>query len=296
MGMGAFGVEIPDNLNDESAPDNTSANPEVTESAPVVDPEVKETESQEPQITDLASLERFRFGDKELTRDELKSLIEGQSEQRPVSEEKAKFEENFPYDLAAVVKDPKRFAEFSQLYPREFVQRAESVLKRYGIETAQREPAPGAQNLEEVTKQFPWLKSILGDLDSLKGTIKSYEEQKKSLELEQTSAWLDKNFDKFSKKYPDADNRLVNLALSEAAKKGSKITEMIIEKAFKKDHDERNARWEAKYKSKVEEQKTANFKARDMGAGGQVPSAAAQQPRTMKEARQSLMNAIEASH
>jgi hypothetical protein len=285
-----FGVEIPDNFGaPESASSAGSAGaadtaPEGAANTAAESPAaVTKPESQEPQVTDLDSLERFRFQGRELSKDDLQKLLSGESGAKAESDN-ARFDQNFRYDLATVLEDPSKLAAFRQIYPPEYVQIVERALKAQGL-TATASPSQGQPNAKQET---PPADPRIARLEKI---ADQWEAAQKEQRVSQITQSLDKSFDKLSKKYPDADPEVINSRLfamrqmgQELQTKDGKLREDIIEKLFKDDHTKREQAYEAKYSQKVEAQKRANSQARDVGQGGSASSPAPQRARNIKEA------------
>lgn len=288
-----FGVELPENFDapkDAESPKGGDAPAGAANDAAAPAPAGKETARTEPQASDLDSLDRVRFRGKEFSKEELENLLLGQ-EQRQETDNK-KFDENFAYDLAAVMKDPSKLAQFAQIYPATYVDRAKFILEQNGTSAkaasqtnGQSEPKPGDPRFDEM-----W------------STVQEWKQHQKESRIQNYTQQVDSTFEKLSAKYAEADQEVINSRLQAILAQGANIMDSkgnldskVVEKLFKQDHDARTARYEAIYRKKVDAQKTASTNARDMGRGGAPASTAGSSPRTIRGATENFMRDIEAS-
>lgn len=258
-----------------------------------------------PEIPDLDKLERFRWKGKDLTRDELeKAYLRHEDYTRKVSQvsEQRKYAENFEYDLAKVVENPALLGEMKKVYPAQFVKIAESVLNRLPSKRDEVASAPNDlpnQNFEseKITSLEAQLQRALEQVEELTGWRSGIDAQVQQANLAKAEAQIDQWFDKFGKKYPEADPEIVNakaIYLSEQLKESGKpFTETELEKLFKAEHERLEARYAERYRTQIEKQKAAASKGQDMGAGGGVPSAPAKQAKTLKEATKLMLDDLE---
>lgn len=276
----AFGVELPESF--EAPPASAE-----TGSPNGAAPDNKETKTSEPQVTDLDSLEKFKFQGRELTREELTELV--QKAQQPQESEASKFDRAFRLDLDVVLKDPNRLNDFKSVYPPEYVQIVERLL-------GQRNTTPtSGQNAVDAAPKDP-------RFEEMYSTVQEFKAQQKEQRVQSFERQLDTSFEKLSKKFPEADPEVINsrcLALSQQGvqltDKAGKIQDAVLEKLFKQDHDKRAAYYEQKYRAKVDAQKQANSRSRDMGTGGSVSSPSGKQPNTLKEATAALLADLNAA-
>lgn len=229
---------------------------------------------------------------KDYSKEELEKMLGIESQ--PVAQNNQKFDDNFGYDIATLLKDPTQFAKFAQIYPPQYVERAKQVLQANGVNPNQptNQPAPKPND--------PWSDPRI---QKLLETADRFETMQKEQRIEAIGQKLDTSFDKLSAKYPDADKNVVNWYLQGLAHKGISLLDakgnlqtQILEKLFKADHEARNKAYEAKYQAKVKAQKTMNAKSRDMGSGGSLASVGGSQPRTIKEATKQVLNDLRASN
>lgn len=286
-----FNVELPETFgSDASASEATPDTAHEATDKPAAETAAQETkpETNEPQITDLDSLERFRFQGRELSKDDLQKLLTGATDAKPESEH-AKFDLNFRFDLAAVLESPSLLAKFRQIYPPEYVQLAERALKAQGVQPAQ-DASKATTDAKPADPRFEEVYQIAQEW-------KSAQREQRVSEIKSA---LDSSFEKLGKKYPDADPEVINSRLFAMRQQGvelrtkeGKLREDVIEKLFKEDHAKREAAYEAKYRQKVDAQKRANNQARDVGKGGSASSPPPVKPRTIKEATAAALASLE---
>lgn len=222
------------------------------------------------------------------SKDELESILGIKTEPQKVDTKK--FDDNFGFDIATLLKDPKQFGRFAQIYPQAYVERAKQILAANGIN-------PNAQPTMTTKPDSldPRIQRALEIADR-------FEAMQKEQRIEAIGQKLDTAFEKLSQKYPDADKNVVNWYLQGLAQQKVNLMDekgnlrmQILEKLFKSDHDARNAAYEKKYRSKVENQKKVNLKAQDMGSGGSLSSVQGKQARTIKEATNAILADLRAS-
>lgn len=283
--MPPFGVDLPDNLGESTAaPDSSSTSPD-TGGAPVSTEKTAGTGTADgkPSITDLDKLDRFRFEGREWSRKELRdAYLRREDYSRKTAElaETRKYADNFAADLRTVIKDRARFAEFQRLYPREFVERAQEVMANLREAGGTEQTKPNDPNGERI--------------QALEGKIQTYEQRQEAQEIEKLQLWIDNQFATFSKKYPDARQKEVMGDAEILARQGTKITPQVLEKLFKASHGEINGAWEARYKEKTSKQINAGKEGRDVGPGGGTPGEAPKTPKTFKEARELMIQDLQA--
>lgn len=268
MGSNGFaGVDL-----DSVAPQQNSE-AKAEETASPTSSQTEAAESQAPDTVDLDKLERFRFSGQDFTRDDFqkkwKEMESGNlrhsdytKKSQEVSEAR-KYADNFDADLQAVIDNPQLIEQLKQIYPANYVAVAERVLNRVGDknEVAGTAPAP---------KLPPEMEQALGEIREWK---KGVQEQT----IAATKSQLDSEHDRLGKKYPYADPDVVDVRVQHALDKGEKVTRenlgKILENAYKMHHEAVESRIKLQSKAKVEEQVKAGREARDVGAGGAIPSA-----------------------
>src|SRR5574343_228178 len=134
--------------------------------------QVSETPKEQSKYIDLDSVERFKFNGKEWSPKDLKNSIMAHADYtkktQAMAEEK-KYSENFPYDLASVLENPKLFDQFKQLYPPQYVKVVQDKLSRF----------LSVEQKEEVKQQGlpPEVLAKLEKLDLLESDVKSLKEK-----------------------------------------------------------------------------------------------------------------------
>lgn len=300
-----FGVQLPDNMESSIESTGNSSDSQSGGAGTVPAPEIvtkdarpaEITETGTPQpaptrqqleqaLTDLDKLERFRFGGREWSPKELKSATMLQSDYTRKTQELTetrKYVDNFSVDLQTVLKDPAAWGQFQKVYPKEFVAIAKEILDNRVREAAPQQNADPSERPDPYAKRFERIEGVLGN----------WEKAQHQAEVEKTEAWLDNQFDTLSKKFPRAQSEVVSARAEAAHKNGIEITDKVLEKLFRQNHEETQAAWEKHYKEKVDQQLKAGSKAKDVGPGGATPSAAPVVPKTMKEARRALDEHLE---
>lgn len=282
-----FGVELPENFGSDRSASLADTAPEGAAASAESPAGAKEPETREPQVTDLDSLERFRFQGRELSKDDLQKLLSGESDQ-PKSD-KPDYDRAFRYDFSAVLEDPKLLAKFREIYPPEYVQIVERALSAQGKPVSQ--ATSGQANPEKQADPR---------IDEMWQAVQEWKNVQKEQRVESLKTALDSSFEKLSKKYPDADPEVINSRLiamrqmgTELKNKDGKLREDVIEDLFKRDNAARAKAREEWWSKKVEAQKSANSRARDVGQGGSASSPAPQKARSIKEATAAALASLE---
>jgi len=283
-----FGVDLPENLGTESpssAPETGQGAPsESGDRAPEIQQDLREDSkseaTREEKIADLDKLQRFRFEGREWDPKSLKSAILAHADYTRKTQEVAearKYADNFDADLAKVVENPNRLAEMRQIYPAVYVQMAERYLAKLresgnsGVQPQNRDVQSADQDLRR-------------ELQELKQWRDAQEAEKTELRVQQIQATLDRQFESLAKKYEFADPVVVNQWALSASERGIKITEKVLDTLFKQHNDQVQKRYEQIYRAKVDKQKQAGSKARDMAGGGDAVGSAPKTARTIREA------------
>lgn len=287
---GPFGVDL-DSANfsssaGESSSESSGGSPEGA--APGgAEPSGKSSDASPREASSRTGSERRS----EFTREELEERLTGESPRQ--ENQNAKFEQNFAYDLAACLKDPSRMKEFAQIYPREFVERAQYVMRQHGVQPS----TPDRQASDAPWRNDP---EYLEAMEALKG----FKEQQKTARIDNIGRELDRGFSELQAKYPSADQNVINWYLQGLAQKGVQLMNVdqngvpttikmqVLDKLFKQDHQQREAAYEKKYRDKIHSQKSVNRSAKDMGSGGSPSSAPGKAARTMKEAKADMLEAF----
>jgi len=228
---------------------------------------------------------------RELSKDEIERLLGLETQQK---NDFKKYDDNFGFDIAVLLKDPKQFNRFAQIYPEAYVERARQILAANGVNPFQPQDAPKSTPTNDPWSD-PRIQKALEMADK-------FEAMQKEQRIEAIGHKLDKAFDSLASKYPDADKNVVNWYLQGLAQKGISLMDekgnlrtQILERLFKSDHDARNAAYEKKYRSLVDNQKNVNRRAKDMGSGGSLSSIPGKEARTIKDATKMLLSDIRAA-
>lgn len=233
-----------------------------------------------PALTDIGSLEKFRFEGKEWTPKDLKSAFMMQSDYTNKTKEIAKerrFYAELEADLEHVKTNPALASEFKRLYPESFHSYLKYVLPAQGAQQAAAQGAPEASDID------PRIKS---EIEQLRKIVT---EDKVTAQTAKLEAWDNA----FQSKYPNAD---IEAVYSEAAKldaKGTKITEQLWESLYKASESKFTGRADAYYKAKLEKQKLATAEAKDIGSGGGTPGQAPRRPR-LKDVADDIIRGMKA--
>lgn len=244
-----------------SAPDTTGA--QGGDAAPAHDTA--------PQILDLDSVDKFKFGGKEWTPGDFKNSVMFHSDYSRKTQalaEERKYYDNLSADLATVRKNPQMASEFKKHYPEKF--------HAYLDYVSPNQPKPDA-NTGKSDSPYANDPALMERLDRL-------ESDHKERQVQLIEAEIDARFKTLSPKYPMADEEAVIARALALDSRGEKLTPKVWESIFKSVHDQGQKRAEKFYADKVEKQKTANQKGRDVAAGGGTPGTAPKAPRTIKEA------------
>jgi hypothetical protein len=267
-----FGVELPENF---SSPAESTSDATAPESNLASE---RNTETREPESKpiELDSLQSFRYKGKDYTQKDVEALLARESEPRQSGDSQSysrqDFEANYASDLAAVRNDPARLGEFAAIYPREYVVRAIAEINQQKSESSSR------PNVGDLPKEY------LDRFDKYDRLFASVEQAAQDHQVATQMAQLDSWHSKLEKKFPDADPKVVDslaLALNE---KGFKIDEKLMEKLYKRDHEERESYYAKKYRQKAEAQLSTNKRSRDIAPGGEPLGSGKAAPKTIKQA------------
>jgi hypothetical protein len=214
---------------------------------------------------ELEKVERFKYEGREWTPQELKSAMMMQADYTRKTQEIAqerKYYENLSSDLRAVRENPALAEEFKKVYPEKF----HNYLEYISQNTPQAPQAQQNQVQQQVAKPSidPEFKARFEQLES------AWKEQ----EVQKAQAQLDAIYDKFSKKYEMADERVVTATAQHLLSQGTKLDEATWEKLFKAEHERIQERYQAHYKNQIKQQQDASKRARDAGPGGGTPGQA----------------------
>ncbi len=250
-------------------------------------------DSNQPAMTELEKLERFKFDGQEWTPKDLKNAIlryndytrktQELAENRKSVETEQLYRDNFRVDFDKVLQNPDLMSTFKQTYPAHWVDVAEKLLEK--AQASSNQPAKADQSATAGAQIDP---KIMKDIDYIKNTF----QQREVEALEKT---IDAEFQKLSQKYPKANQELV-LARAQvlSEKKVDILKEGKLEEIFKSLHDQDSTREKQWRENLLKEQKTANARGRDIGKGGGTPGKAPEKM-SFKDARQRMIDDMGAS-
>ncbi len=224
------------------------------------------TPAKEQTITELESLEKFKFDGRELTPEQLRKERMLHSDYTKKTQEIAaerEFYSALPADLKAVRENPKLAAQFRQIYPKNF---------HHYLDFLGAAPARKSQDDPESDDSYE-LKSKLDRLE------KYVEEQ----ETAKNEAIVDRICAKYSAKFSAADEDLVLSWAQTLSEDGTQLTDVLWEKLWKQSHDRTLARDTQRQKLKFNKQKQANDQSLESSQGGGTPGQAPRKE-SMKEA------------
>jgi hypothetical protein len=242
----------------ESAPSETAPAPS-GEAAP----------SSAGQISDLESMQKFRFGGKEWTPKEFQGAYMMQADYTRKTQalaEERKYYDNLSADLGAVKQNPSLAAKFKEIYPSKFHGYLDYV-------SSQQEAQPG----NPQNKYANLDPSVIAEFNEVKAYMTSQK-------VAAINAELDARFKGLSEKYPYADEEAAIARAQAAQAKGIQLNDKTWDAIWKAVND-KNVEIFKKYGSaQVNKQKSANQKGKDAASGGGIPGQAPRQPKTIKEA------------
>lgn len=226
------------------------------------------TEAQAQAILDLDKAQKFKFGDREWTPDQLKKSIMLHSDYTKKTQsvaETRKYFDNLEPDLEFIKRHPNKeqaMQMFMETYPKAF----HKYLSLVG-------GSEQAANLQTQSQNAQLPPELMKDLEM----VKNYVQEKETQAIE---AQLENTFSALAKKYPDGDEDIV-LARAQAlldAKRetdpGFRITNEIWDKLWKASHEKNVSKYEARQKGILEKQRTANQSAKGPAPGGGTPGQA----------------------
>ena len=232
--------------------------------------------TEQQDLLDLDSVEKFRFADKEWTPKEFRSAYMMQSDYTKKTQEIAqerKFAENLSIDIKAVLSKPELADKFKEIYPEKYHAVLDQLLENVSNSKQQGVPA---QQENESNSDFA---------KRLEQVEKRFHEQ----EVEAASAQIDATFSKLSEQYPMADEEVVITRAQALIEKGTKVDDRVFNELFKQSHDRNKERLEKHYSKQVGKQKEANAKGKDMASGGGIMGRAPVKPKTLKEAHELVL-------
>ena len=238
--------------------------------------------------------EKFKFGEKVWNRDEFQKHYERLMGTRKNLEseytkrfqdlkrqsEERKYDLNYRHDIQKVLNNPSLASEFKRIYPKDYHQEVDNILRM-----VQRNQA-GAEARTDAD-QFKLPPELQDRLDKME---RYYEERQKrdyDSDVQSSNAFIDSVMAKMSEKYPSVKDEFVqNIVFNNASalldqlredNPDASLTEKEFDALCKSIQDRIDGYADAKYKTKVEKQTKASNKAKDSGAGGGIPTQAPKQ-------------------
>lgn len=289
----------------DSAPQSTQA-PEATNESPVQAVSQGQAEaptSAEQAILDLASVQKFKFQDREWTPKDLQSAIMMQSDYTKKTQalaEERKYSSNFAADMQALIQNPSLFDSFKSIYPEQYWAAAQAILDRA---TSGNQTQPNVaqqvmgQQMQAGGNLPPEYRAALDRLQKLEQrmekqftpVVKDFEERSQKA----VDAELDAVYKSNLSQYPHADEGLVTMWAQGLIGKGVEMTPDVWGKLFKKAHEDAVSRSDRIYAEKQKQQQTVSKKAFAGAPGGATPGQAPKLPKTIKEATRMMIESGE---
>ncbi len=256
----------------ETNVENTNVEGQTTDETPV---ETSET-------PDLTQYERFKLGEKEVTREELEKgfmLHSDYTKKTQSLAEEKKFYTNLQADLDSVARNPALASKFREVYPKSF----HSYLNYVSRETMQTSNKGNQSQTQNALD--PKIQEALSKVENFEKRF--HQESVKAAETE-----IDSIITKLSPKYPFAipngndEHFILTKAQHAQSQKapGEKLSTDEWEKIFK----EANAHYKKFSDGRITQmntnQKVAHVRGKEIGGGGGVPGGAPKMPRTIREA------------
>lgn len=185
-------------------------------------------------------------------------------------EEIQKYESNLRYDLESVKQNPALVEQFKKIYPEKYHSLVDLVVSNQAKQEQQsNNPNIDPAFLDRFNKSEAMLQQVLGE----------QREAKVNAHL----AEIDVQMSTLAKKYPLADQETILTRAMSYNEKGQALTPELWDQIGKQVQTQYEKLFESHYKQKVEQQKQASAKAKDVSSGGGTPSVAPKRE-TMKEA------------
>ena len=245
-------------------------------------------------IAELDKVEKFKFEGKEYTPKELREWkqngLRQQDYTRKTQEfsQERRFYDNLQADLRTVRSNPALAAEFRRTYPEKFHGYLEYLSGSQGNNQPRAPQNPGSS--ENANALDPRMQEGLTRLERL-------ENERLEEKTAANESMLENQEKTMATKYPHADHERVyaraeaildrNRSLPNDEK--VKLTTDVFDRIYQADHEKTKASYEAYYKKQINEQKQAGLRARDSGSGGAVPGGAPRKFKSIREARDALL-------
>ncbi len=241
------------------------------------------TQQAAPQIPDLDSMEKFKYGGRELTPKELQSMVLMQSDYTKKTQaiaEERKYYDNLSADLAAVKANPSLADKFKSIYPEKFHSYLGYVANQQQAQTTQTQAQTTAQQYAQIDPQYMQ-------------RFQRLEADMNDRAVAAINAELDAKFTKLGEKFPYADEEAAIARAQAFMERGEKITDKVWEGIFKSVHERNEAKFKELQIKANTKQKVANAKGKEAAGGGGIPGNAPRQPKTIKEASKFALEAMD---
>lgn len=228
-------------------------------------PQAPET-TKAPDVLDLNSIEKFRYGDQEWTPKDLQGALLRQAdytkktqalaESRKSLESEQRYWENLYDDLEALKSNPSLIAKFKEVYPEKF----HAYVGKLGLKEQLASGTTGSTRDPELVAR-----------------LEALEKQTLEREIAANNAILDKTFGELKTKYPYADEESVLVRaeslISRAKERGESFdfNQEVWDKLFSQVNSRIEGVAKSRQTAQYEQQKTANQAGRDTPAGGATP-------------------------
>ena len=264
--------------NEGQATEQPVESPVTETESPVEQPSQK---TAAPSIPDLDSMEKFKYGGREMTAKELRSEMMMQSDYtrktQAIAEER-KFYDNLSADLAAVKANPALIEKFKSIYPEKF----HSYL---GYVTPAQQAQAQAQQ-QSTQQQYAQIDP------QVMQRFQRMEADMNERQVAAINAELDAKFKGLSEKFPFADEEAAIARAQALQERGEKLTDKVWEGIWKSVHDKNESKWKQMQSASAKKQQSANAKGKEASGGGGIPANAPRQPKTIKEASKYALEAM----
>jgi len=261
-----------------------------------------QTDKTVSQILDLDSLGKFKYKGKEMTLKDLEKGFMLESDYRAKTMElgsQRKYLQALQHDLPKLRQDPSLIDEFKKIYPKEFHSLVDLLdnSSHNNVGAAQTNQSSGAQaNQTASGAQANQIRGVDGNSQYKDPRVDEVYNWVQEQRVQTATVQVNAIFDKFSAKYPEADERVIvaeamrlNRLHKEDPDSHAKPDEKVIEELFKSSQEDRvkfAKTWQSK---QFESQKKANERGKGPGIGGAIPGGAPKEYKTIKEAAEAFI-------
>lgn len=262
--------------------------------------EATERASSEMQaILDLGKAEKVLFDGKEYSVKELREWQKGSlrqadytkktqelaAERKKLSEEYEPYKkysgENLLADLMHIKKNPELIPQFKEIYGDKY----SPALELLGLNAQEKKEVTQAMQTNQMSSLDPETQAKIDEFLSLGQSLKQRESQAMQAEL-------DARFSEFEKKYPHVDEELAMTRLEAIASKKGTLEVQDYEEVYSQLNKRTMEMADKIYKEKVTAQKNKNASGADVPSGGGIPGQAPKMPRTIREAQELALQAM----